>query len=68
MPSKYRTKAKLPKKTETFYMRELHLYTEICPICGRKNDMEGWYTSCSSCKVSYQRIEVKKSTLHYTSY
>lgn len=57
MPSKYRTKAKLPKKTETFYMRELRLYVEICHICGRKNDMEGWYTSCS---VSYQRIEVKK--------
>jgi len=59
MSSKYRAKAKLPKKTETFYMRELRLYIEICPICGRKNTMEGWYTSCSSCKVSYQRIGVE---------
>lgn len=52
----YRTKAKLPKKTETFYMRELRLYVEICPICGHKNTMEGWYTYC---KVSYQRIGVE---------
>lgn len=59
MSSKYRTKARLPKKTETFYMRELRLYVEICPICGYKNHMEGWYTSCSTCKVSYQRIGVE---------
>ena len=59
MSSKYRTKAKLPKKTETFHMRELRLYVEICPICGCKNTMEGWYTSCPSCKVSYQRIGVE---------